>query len=1055
MNAVFTRKFILNLVCLIILTGISSKSFAQTFDPCGPNGPGCSSGPAVAVFTPSDSFYIAQPAMIIAGALDAQGKVDTTYNNSGSMTLVSGPGNVSGTMTGSFVRGIIIFDSIFVSTTGNYVFEFTSGSLSPFTGTKVFDSIPRNGGGGGNNGNGCFGAGPSIAVHFENVPGTLNANSPSNFQVSAFNGGGCTDTTFTGNITITKLNGPGNISGNTSSNANHGAAYFSIQFDQPGTYQLLATSTSLVSDTSMMITVNAGGGGGGGGSGAGCPPTSTQGTRTNLGLYGGSSLDLTWNYSNKRLFAAISSPASLFYTDDTCKTWHRAFPDDSLEYGCGHGWGGRAVRVLSNQNNWVAVQTSQEAGTLNALVISYDGGTTWSTAMDGGYMNSIGLNSSNVSGMTLSDYYMFCLMGKYIIRVTNGHDIQPSDITNIATAIGGISSNSQVKAMAVANTPDGYPYYIIVDTTGQFGSNPGMLYKYDGTSFTQVTLPVGMTGATNIFTHPAQTTADTLVLIGGSMSGSVTYTSTDGGTTWNSVSTPMPNLTISDVDYSPSWVSSMPSSNGMVMIVPGSCMSTDLGATWTTIGLQNNGGALHPDDPNVVVGTMGRGVVVSTSGAAGPYAIAPNYGLEAVTIKKISRTPSKGVFYLATRAGLAYTTAYTDTTVAGFDKWNGVYGSFPVANVGDDAGISAVAIDPSDSLHVIAGYSNGFALTTTGVSGFSNINPAGYNAAGSDPAVNDILFVSSSVVLAVTGGDNNSASGKGNIWRSTDGGATWTKVSPIGFSCGNSLAKGSISGSNLIYAGTGLSGSMADPGTLWKSTDDGQTWSVVNYGPTATNNPSVSNLPIYDIAVDPRGTDTLYLACGSNLDYAFVRSTDGGTSYHSINAGGEGAFTTVCINQTYPDSVYTAIRRDILVYDAVSDSAMYIYRGLPGELVPDLAYGSVLAGTSMGFFKVTPEALLPTVISSPKSEMENDVMIYPNPVREEATVGFQMNHGNSAVLRVSDILGHNLLTSKYQISEKGYHYVKLDIRDLATGTYILNVDKGDGRVSRTFIHISE
>ncbi|MBL0104656.1 MAG: hypothetical protein IPP51_13375 [Bacteroidetes bacterium] len=380
--------------------------------------------------------------------------------------------------------------------------------------------------------------------------------------------------------------------------------------------------------------------------------------------------------------------------------------------------GGRAVRVLTNTNNWVAVQTSQEAGTLNALVVSFDGGNSWATAMDGGY-ESIGLSSSNVSGMSLTDYYMFCLMGKYIIRVSDAHSIQNSDITNIATAISGISSNSQVKAIAVANTPDGYPYYAVVDTTGQFGSNPSLLYKFDGTTFTSVALPAGMMGATNIFTHPGQVTADTLILIGSSMSGSVTYLSVDGGANWTSITTPMPNMNISDVDFSPNWVSSMPASNGMAMIVPGSGVSIDLGATWTTIGLQNNGGALNPDDPNTVVGTMGRGVVVSTTGAAGPYSIAPNYGLEAVTIKKISRTASKGIFYLATRAGLAYTTAYTDTAVVGYDKWNSPYGSFPVNNVGDDAGITAVAIDPSDSLHVIAGYSNGFAVTTTGVTGFA------------------------------------------------------------------------------------------------------------------------------------------------------------------------------------------------------------------------------------------------------------------------------------------------------------------------------------------------
>ncbi|MBL0104655.1 MAG: T9SS type A sorting domain-containing protein [Bacteroidetes bacterium] len=336
-----------------------------------------------------------------------------------------------------------------------------------------------------------------------------------------------------------------------------------------------------------------------------------------------------------------------------------------------------------------------------------------------------------------------------------------------------------------------------------------------------------------------------------------------------------------------------------------------------------------------------------------------------------------------------------------------------------------------------------------------NVNPSGYNTAGGDPAVNDILFVSSSVVLAVTGGDNGGASGKGHVWRSTDGGASWTNVSPTGFSCGNSIAKGTNGTSNVIYIGTGLSGSMADPGTLWKSADDGLTWTVVNYGPTATNNPSVSNLPIYDVAVDPRGTDTLYLACGSNLDYAFVRSTDGGTTYQNINATGEGAFTSVTINQTYPDSVYTAIRRDILVYDATTDSAMYIYRGLPGELVPDLAFGSVLAGTSMGFFRVEAEPLIPTSVSPVSTYNKSDLVIFPNPVKDEATLGFQLDQTGPVTINVYDVLGNIIITKRIAAVEMGHQFVKIDTHELSAGTYVVSLNKGNGRVSRMFIRISE
>lgn len=1054
MGSKHLQKTLKNLFFIFMFCNSFAFGQGQPFDPCLPPGPGCSSGPAVSMFNPNcgDTMAFGQPDTLFVGALDALGMIDTTFNGPLTLTVLAGPGTISGPTSVNFNKGLALFMGVSVSAIGDYDLQFGGSTLPTMNCIIRFDSLQN---GGGMGGGGCLGAGPAINLNFANYPMNVGANAPFQVEIAAMNGGNCTDTTFSGTVTLSKFAGPGNLAGVTTATANKGMAIFTnLSFDQAGAYVLSASSAPLSSTNSMNITVTSSGGGGTGG-GAPCPPTSSSGARTNMGLYGGSSLDLTFNYSNKRLFAAISSPASLFFSDDTCKTWSRAFPDDSLEYGCGRGWGGRATRVLTNQNNWVAVQTSQEAGTLNALVISYDGGTTWTTAMDGWMMNQLGLNGmNNVSGMTLTDYYMFCLLGKHIVRVNNSGPVNPAtDVVDITAAIPGMNTNALVKGIAAGNNGNGYPYYILVDSTGQFGNNSSALYRYDGTTFTRITLPGTIAGAIAIYTHPNQANGDTLIMVGSGMGGSQMFRSLDAGATWTSITGPASNFMLSDVDYSPDWVASAPLSNGMIMIVPGVAMSADMGDTWTSIGLQNNGGAVHPNDMNLVVGTMGRGVVVSTTGPAGPYAMANNYGLEAVTIKKISRTNTRGTFYLATRAGLAYTTAYTDNAVAGFDKWNTPYGQFPVNNVGDDAGVTAVAIDPDDSLHVVAGYSNGFAVTTTGVTGFANVNPSGWSTGNMNPAVMDIIFVNTSTVLAVTGGDNNNASGKGNIWRSTDGGATWTTVTPSGFSCGNTLAKGTLGGSNVIYCGTGLSGSMADPGTLWKSTDDGATWTMVSYGPTATNNPGVTQLPIYDIAVDPRGTDTLYLACGSNLDYAFVKSTDGGSTFTNINASGEGAFTSVCINQTYPDSVYTAIRRDILVYDAANDSTMYIYRGLPGELVPDLAFGSVLAGTSMGFFKVEAAPLNTTGLNNVTRLEANQLEIYPNPVQDMATFSFKLGKASAVSLKVFDLMGNLVWTAPVSNGNAETQKVTMNTENLSSGTYCARLMTADGTIVRRFIRI--
>lgn len=971
--------------------------------------------------------------------------IDTNYNGNITISKLQGPGVLNGPLNGNFIKGVAHLSNLTLNQDGSYQLMASNGSL--LNDTTMMINV--NSGGGGNMP--CLSNALAIKLKFDVVPNTIGNNAPFNVNVFAFGNLNCIDTNYTGQITLSKQQGPGNLNGNLMMNCVKGIAHFSaLTLDQDGSYRLLAVCSGLQNDTSMVINVNTGGGS------SPCDPTSSQGERQNLGLYGGSTLDLSFSNTSNRLYGAVSSPASLYYSDDIALTWHRAFPDDSLEYGCGHGWGGRAMRVLTNNVGWVAVQTSQEAGTLNALVVNYNEGDTssWKTAMDAKTMQAMGINGmQSVSGMGLSDYYMYCLMNKYVIRVHESAPINNvQDIIDITSEYG---SNAVVKSIAVANTPSGYPIYMIVDTSNTFGNTGnGFISKFDGTNFTIIALPGSVNGASSIYTHPAQITGDTLFLNAVNMGGQKIFRSFNGGTSWTEVTYGMGGH-ISDVDYSPNWVSTMAASNGCVLLIPGSALSQDLGSTWQTIGLQNNGGAMHPVNTSTVVGTMGRGVAVSTSGVTGPYSVVDNYGLEAVTIKKIARTANKSIFYLATKAGLAYTTAYLDTNIIGYDKWNGIYGKFPVSNVGDDAGVFSVAIDPSDSLHVIVGYSNGFAVTSTGVTGFSNVNPIGWSNM-TDPRANDIVFVNSNIVVAVTGGDNQSSVGQGNIWRSVNGGTTWTKVSPIGFSNGNVVAFGKNLTDTVLYAGTGLYSGIQENGKLWKSTDLGLTWSQINVGPTSTTNPGVTEMPIYDIAVDPRGIDTIYIASGSNLNNAFVRSTDGGVTYNYINAFGEGAFTTVAIKGDNPDTVYTAIRRDILMYDALSDSTFYIYRGLPGELVPDLAFGSVLAGTSMGFFKVGEDVLDLSTNSIKEIYKEinlNDVNTFPNPFSDKLHITFMLQNSDAVIIRVLDITGKEIKTIVKENLSKGTYQFDVDGSLFRQGNYIIQFVNSQGVVTKKIVKL--
>lgn len=767
--------------------------------------------------------------------------------------------------------------------------------------------------------------------------------------------------------------------------------------------------------------------------------TATVGSRTNLGLYSGKCMDLTFSPLTNRLFASVLAPASLFYSDDTAKTWKAAFPVDSLEYNCGaQGWGGSARRVLANNVGWVAAYTEESMGSLSATVISFENGDsgTWKTAMDERSMQILGYNQQFTRGITLTNYYMYSILRTAIVmQDTSGIN----NIVDISQSISGLSSQSGIVSIASANNSSGYPYYIVVDTTGDQHQAYGKLYQYDGSNFSQISLPssISSNGIRAVYTPLNSTTGDTIFITTVVFSNKQVkvFRSYDGGVNWQDISWTgdKHESLLTDVEYS---------QGGIVLMLSGRAISKDMGDTWEALSDGNYIAAtVSPSDTNYILASLNNGAEISTAGTTGSFSIADNVGLEAVQVNKISKTENKSIFYIATRSGLAYTTAYLDSSIENYDKWHAPYGEFPIATVSDSDGIWSVAIDPFDSLHVIAGGAEGFYVSHSGHSGFQFIS-TGYMSNG--PYVYDIVFVTSDIVIAIT---NRIVDGFewGDIFRSTDGGLNWIKVSPSDFVGGNTLALGHNSTDTVIYAGSGLKNIKA--GRLWKSTDLGQNWVAINIGPTSLATTAVDSLPINDIAIDPRGVDTLYIAAGYNLDYAFVVSYDGGLTYHYTDLIDNGAFSAVAINKDNPDSsVYVANRRDVFIYNPTTDTSELILRGLPGELVPDLAHGSILVGTTTGFYGFDGEgdeddSLTVSVFEKLVINNSITLIIYPNPVNSIATI--ELNIANSSTnnmqITLLDLLGRNTQTIYKGKVPTGKTIIPIDCGKLPSGTYYIRI----------------
>ncbi len=148
----------------------------------------------------------------------------------------------------------------------------------------------------------------------------------------------------------------------------------------------------------------------------------------------------------------------------------------------------------------------------------------------------------------------------------------------------------------------------------------------------------------------------------------------------------------------------------------------------------------------------------------------------------------------------------------------------------------------------------------------------------------------------------------GGLWRSEDGGQTWTKTTRPGqLHSVTTVAQDTRSGkTHLWYAGTGeLTGNSAGGGGapyrgngLFKSTDGGRTWEAVMS--TASDTPERFD-SIFDyvwrVAVDPSAPateDEVYAATYG----AIVRTTDGWQSWEAVLTSGESpwsAYTDVAV----------------------------------------------------------------------------------------------------------------------------------------------------------------
>lgn len=179
-------------------------------------------------------------------------------------------------------------------------------------------------------------------------------------------------------------------------------------------------------------------------------------------------------------------------------------------------------------------------------------------------------------------------------------------------------------------------------------------------------------------------------------------------------------------------------------------------------------------------------------------------------------------------------------------------------------GVQVVALDPTSASTIYAGARSGVLKSTDAGESWNSAGLAGQNVTilAVDPITPSTLYA--------TAGD-------GNVYKSNDGGQSWTAYavgfpssppgpSPSPTTSVSALLVDPATPSTLYVISSGLIGSQ-----LYKSTDGAQTWTVINPGPV-----------IRLLAIDPATTPSTLYAIVAGFTRGFSKSMDGGATWTKL-----------------------------------------------------------------------------------------------------------------------------------------------------------------------------
>ena len=294
-----------------------------------------------------------------------------------------------------------------------------------------------------------------------------------------------------------------------------------------------------------------------------------------------------------------------------------------------------------------------------------------------------------------------------------------------------------------------------------------------------------------------------------------------------------------------------------------------------------------------------------------------------------------------------------------------------------------------------------------------------------------------------------------NIWRSNNGGDSWTKISSIGTAGSSGTRTFNVltvapSNPDYIFA--------ARPGALFRTKDGGNTWDNLS------NNLPLNDMVIMSLVVADNNSDLLWVAFNGYEDGQKVyQSIDAGDTWENISgylpnvSANSLAFQFGTINGVN-HALY--VGTDIGIYytnDSIQQTpnkwADYS-QGLPNVIVTDLEiqYGSQkLYSATYGRGLWESDLYSPSIVDGiePIDKPEFMLSVYPNPTNTNVTVNISNSESGILIIQIFSLLGTKLLEYNSEISNSFNN--NFDISHFQAGTYLLRVSIGNSDYSYRII----